>query len=111
MWTVSGERLNPSAVKQAKEEELHRFEIMRVYSPVPRSQMESDPDGIKIDAKWVVTQKGTPAAPIIKARLVAREFAAGDKRDDLFARTPGLNALRYAVSQAATGHRATSHGP
>ena len=51
MWTVSGERLNPSAVKQAKAEELRRFEIMMVYSPFPRSQMESDLDGIKVDAK------------------------------------------------------------
>ena len=35
-----------------------------------------------------------------------RVFAAGDKRDDLFAGTPGPSMLRYAVSQAATGHAA-----
>ena len=86
VWTVSGERLNPSAVKQAKEEELRRFEIMRVYSPVLRSQMESYPDGIKVDAKWVVTQKGTPAAPIIKARLVAREICGWREEGRSFCR-------------------------
>ena len=77
VWTVTGEKLGPSAVKQANEEELRRFEVMRVFSPVLlRSQMGSDPEGIKVHAKWVMTQKGPPAAPTIKARLVAREFAA-----------------------------------
>ena len=75
---------------------------MRLYSPVPWSQMDNDLDGIKVDAKCVVTRKGTPAAPSIKARLVAREFVAGDKQDDLFAGTPGPSILRYRVSQAAT---------
>ena len=30
--------------------ELRRFEIMRVYAPVPRSQMDNDLDGIMVDA-------------------------------------------------------------
>ena len=66
--------------------------------------MVSDPDGIDVDAQFVVTKKGTPTAPAFKACLVAREFAAGNKRDDLFTRMPGTNTLRYAVSQAATWH-------
>ena len=41
--------------------------------------------------------------------MVAREFAAGDWRDDLFVVTPGLSVLRYAVSQAATGQASQGH--
>ena len=37
--TTNGERLGPSVVRQAKEEELRRLEAMRVSSPVPRCQM------------------------------------------------------------------------
>ena len=74
VWTATGERFDPSSVQRAKDKELRRFEVVRVYPPVPRSQMESDPHGIKVDAKWIVTQKGTPTAPAIRARLVAQEL-------------------------------------
>ena len=36
--------------------------------------MVSDPDGINVDAHFVVAKKGTPTAPAFKARLVALEF-------------------------------------
>ena len=61
---------------------------------------------LKVGAQWVVAQKGTPSALLVKARQVIREFAVGDKRDDLFAGTPEHSMLGYAVSQAATGHAA-----
>ena len=76
--------------------------------------MVSDPDGINVDAQFVVTKKGTPTAPAFKACLVGREFAAGNKRDDIFTGMPGTNTLRYAVSQAATlalGEEACHRGP
>ena len=38
VWTVFGEMFDPFVVKQAKEEELRRFHVMRVCSQVPRSQ-------------------------------------------------------------------------
>ena len=72
-----------------------------------RSGADNDPDGNKVDTKWVVTQKkGTQAVLLIKARLIASEFAGGDQRNDLFAGTPGFSMLRYAVSQAAYGQAA-----
>ena len=55
-----------------------------------------------ISIKWVITNKGTEEHPIAKARLVAREFNTGDKRGELFARTPGLMAMRTVISRAMT---------
>ena len=69
VWTITGERLDPSALGRKIEEEQRRFEAMR-------SQTENDSDDIKVDAKWVVTQKETPSALSFKASLVACEFAA-----------------------------------
>ena len=40
--------------------------------------------------------------PIAKARLVAREFKTGDTRGELFARTPGVMAMRTVISRAIT---------
>ena len=55
-----------------------------------------------ISIKWVITNKGTEQHPITKARLVAREFNTGDKRGELFARTPGLMARRTVISRTMT---------
>ena len=44
--------------------------------------------------------KGTEEHPIVKARLVAREFNTQDKRGELFAGTPGLMAMRALISRA-----------
>ena len=39
------------------------------------------PEGVHIDARWVFANKGTRENPVIKARLVCREFATQDGRD------------------------------
>ena len=39
---------------------------------------------------------------MIKARLVGKEIADDTKKEELFAGTPGLLALRYLVSKLAT---------
>ena len=68
MLTSIGERLEPHDVTQRKEEELRRFEVIGVYSPVPRSHTSNDFDGIKVIATWEVTQNGTQEETAIKAR-------------------------------------------
>ena len=56
-----------------------------------------------LSVKWVVTNKGTPKAPVPKARLVAREFVSNAlDRDTLFSGTPGLAIARSLISKAAT---------
>ena len=52
--------------------------------------------------RWVDTNKGT-FDYLIRSRLVARDFKGDDKdRDDLFAETPPLEAIRLLLSRAAT---------
>ena len=53
-----------------------------------------DPQAIKIGTERDVTNKGTKTKPMIKARLVGKEFADDTKKGELFAGTPGLPALR-----------------
>ena len=56
-----------------------------------------------LSVKWVLTNKGTPKAPVPKARLVAREFASNAlDRDTLFSGTKGLANARSLISKAAT---------
>ena len=51
-----------------------------------------------IRTRWVETVKGDE----VRCRFVAREFAKGDPRDDLFASTPPLFLAKLLVSLAAT---------
>ena len=89
-------------VIEAKGKEMERFTRMKVYRVVTKESMERDEEGKMVSIKWVITNKGTEEHPIAKARLVAREFNTGDKRGELFARTPGLMATRTVISQAMT---------
>ena len=55
-----------------------------------------------LSVKWVLTNKGTPKAPVPKARLVAREFVSNAlDRDTLFLGTPGLAIARSLISQGS----------
>ena len=60
-----------------------------------------------VSVRWVDTDKNWMAEgewdPLVRCRLVARDFKGGDKdRDDLFAETPPLEGKRLLVSRAAT---------
>ena len=64
--------------------------------------MEKTPGATILSTKWVVTNKGTPKAPVPKGRLVAREFVSTLDRDALFSGTPDLAIARGLISKAAT---------
>ena len=51
--------------------------------------------------KWVDINKGDESSPNYRSRLVGREFKK-NKRDDLFAATPPLEAIRALISLAAS---------
>ena len=73
-----------------------------------RSQTENDSDDIKVDAKWVVTQRKRHL--LLHLRLVwSLVNLLPDKRDDLFAGTPGLSMLRPG-QLLDMPHRPHSHG-
>jgi hypothetical protein len=71
---------------------------MKVYRYVPRRDATSKPVGVK----WVRVNKGCKEKQVVKCRLVAQEFADGEKRDDLFAGTPPLFVLRLLMSLFAS---------
>ena len=54
--------------------------------------------------RWVDTNKGDEDRTDVRSRLVARDFhtKADKERDDLFAGTPPLEAVRMQFSRAVT---------
>jgi hypothetical protein len=54
-----------------------------------------------IGVKWVDVNKGDEGRPEYRSRLVAKEIKK-DKREDLFAATPPLEALKILLSLALT---------
>ena len=91
---------DPKLVAVATQEKLRKFEKLKVHEIVSEAEFQRDPQTIKIGTKWVVTNTSTKAKPMIKARLVGKEFADDTKKGELFAGTPGIPALRYLSVQA-----------
>ena len=85
-------------VKRARMEEIEYVRKMGVYTMVPRSEAA----GKKvIKLRWIDVNKMDAQNPLIRSRVVAKEFNDGVD-PDLFAATPPIEALRYLISNAAT---------
>ena len=93
--------VSPQLITEAMIKELDKFKELGVFEMIPRSEMEEYPNHILVGTRWVLVNKGSELEPKVKARLVAQEFA-NEKRDDLFAGTPGLTTIRTLVSRLAT---------
>ena len=53
---------------------------LKVYEIVSEEEFKRDPEAIKIGTKWVVAIKGTKTKPMIKARMVGKEFDDDTKK-------------------------------
>ena len=95
---ITGERLDPKKVREARAKEYRALRARGVYDHVRRDQAKQSGTGKFVRTRWVETNKG----PIVRSRFVAQEFANGDPRDDLFAGTPPTFAARLLVSRAAS---------
>ena len=86
-------------VNQAKTEEQKYIEKMKVLDVADRKEAS----GSKvIRTKWVVTNKGTPGKPNVRARWVAQEYKWMDGPDcEHYAPTPGLDLVKGVLSHAA----------
>jgi hypothetical protein len=93
-----GSELDPTLVAKGCEDEMKRFREMGVYEVVPRTAAKK---AKIIRTRWVRVKKGSRREPMVKCRLVAMEFA-NTVRDDLFAGTPPLFALRLLTSLTAS---------
>ena len=57
-----------------------------------------------ITVRWIDISKGDRTTPNYRSRLVAREINTY-KRDDLFAATPPVEALKTTLSMTARGNK------
>ena len=91
--------LPENLVKEAKTNELKIMMDMEVFDVVPAADAAKETDGIWVDCRCVITNRGSVSQPIAKARVVAREFA-DSKRNDLYAGPPGLNFVKIGLAMA-----------
>ena len=87
---------------EARKEELVFMEEWQVWDVVPVAEAWAATGRKPIGGRWVDHNKGDTAAPNIRSRYVAKEIATY-RDDSLFAATPPLEAIRLALSHAATG--------
>ena len=98
---LSGARLDPEGVKNAREEEMAEVHKHGVYVKVPVDECYEKTGKAPIRARWVDVKKGDSVHPEYRSRLVAKEIKK-DKREDLFAATPPLEAKRLLFSVVVT---------
>ena len=100
---VSGATLDPKQVKRARAEEVEYIHKMHLYDKVPIEECRKKTGKNPISTRWIDISKGDNQSPNYRSRLVAREINT-HKRDDLFAATPPLEALKMIISLTATGN-------
>ena len=94
-------------VNQAKTEEQKYIEKMKVLDVVDRKGASGSN---VVRTKWVVTNKGTPEKPNVRARWVAQEYKWKDWPDcKHYAPTPGLDLVKGVLSHAAAAGKSKDH--
>ena len=91
---LSGEHLNGDMVRVARGEEMREVKKHRVYDKVSIEECWKNTGKAPIGTRWVDVNKGDTVHPEYRSRLVAQEIKT-DKREDLFAATPPLEARRF----------------
>eukprot|EP00971_Amphidinium_carterae_P318064 6322680-Amphidinium_carterae.1 len=94
---LSGAPLDPDKVKAGKALELEKMKVHDMLDLVTAADAKKDPEAKIIGSRWVVDNK----MDLVRARLVAQEVAK-DKRNDTYAGTPGLKAIKTILSLAAS---------
>ena len=101
-WDDStGEQLERTLADSARGEEMTEVRKHNLYKKVPISKCYEVTGKALVRTKWIDINKGDRARPEYRSRLVAMEIATG-KRDDLFAATPPLEAIKVLLSLAVT---------
>ena len=77
---------------------------MKLHVKVPTSECIKRTGRQPISVRWIDINKGDEDHPNYRSRLVAREINT-HKREDLFAATPPLEALKTILSMCATSNK------
>ena len=80
---------------------MAEFRKHGVYMKVPLQRCWEETGKDPIGVRWVDINKGDKDNPEYRSRLVAQEINM-DKREDLFAATPPLEAKKMLLSWATT---------
>ena len=68
---ISGERLDPMSVKEARKEDMEEFRKHNVYTKVPIQECFDKTGAQPVGTRWVDTNKGDKVHPEYRSRLVA----------------------------------------
>ena len=101
---VSGATLDPKLVRQARQEEMDYVHKMRLHDKVHTSECRRITGKPPITVRWIDINKGDKECPNYRSRIVAREINTY-KRDDLFAATPPLEALKVILAMTASANK------
>ena len=85
-------------------EEIEYVRKMGLYTKVPVEDSHTKIGKAPIIVRWIDINKDDHQNPNYRSRLVAREVNTC-KRDDLFAGTPPLEALKSILAMTASGNR------
>ena len=94
---VSGEPLNTRKVRKARGEEITEFHKHGVYRKVPIRESWEKTGKAPLAIRWIDINKGDAENEEYRSRWVAKEIKM-DKREDLFAATPPLEAKKMLFS-------------
>jgi len=100
---ITGQPLIDTLIHEARQKELKYFEDKLVWKRRPRSEARQRTGKAPISVRWVDVNKGDDIHPNYRSRLVARQIKALDRSGDTyFAPAPPNEAVRFAISSAAT---------
>ena len=104
---VKGGSLKWEEVVEARGEEIEYMVKRGIWEVRPREECWEKTGKGPTGVRWVDTNKGDEEESDVRCRLVARDFRnKRDKgRDDLYAETPPLEAIRMQFSKAVTRRR------
>lgn len=98
---ISKKKLNKNGVIAARLEEIKQVHPHGAYEKVTLEECWNQTGKGSIKTKWVDINTGDELNEELRSRLVAKEIKT-DKRTDLFAATPPLEAKKILLSQAVT---------
>lgn len=98
---ISGEALRSEGVRKARVVEMQGAKRHNLYTKVPIKECRMNTGKKPIGVRWVDVDKGDSTNCEYRSRLVAKGIDT-EKREDLFAATPPLEAKKALFSMAVT---------